>query len=76
MENKKLILNCDCVGGKKYCGYIRVYDYGENDIDLSVYSAPEKKFFGVYLKKKSVKELIKFLQEVCLKTKSTKKART
>lgn len=70
-------IDCDCLGGKKYCGYLRVYDYGDNDIDLSVYSIPDKKWRGVYLTEKNVKKLIKFLQNaICLPTKSTKMAKS
>ena len=69
---KKLTLNCNCVGGAKYCGKLEVIRYPGKDGDIELGVSEQGKFLikgkketerwqWVYLNKKSVEKLAKFL---------------
>ena len=71
MKNKTLKIDCECAGGRKYCGYLRIYDFGDKDIDIAFFSTYEKKWMGGgYFEEKNIKKIIKFLQGVCVKKSS------
>jgi hypothetical protein len=61
-----LILPCNCAGGKKYCGAITLLKYeGEDkDCEIGIKNISTKKINWVYLNKKSIKKIIKFLNYV------------
>ena len=58
---KKLTLNCNCVGGAKYCGKLEVIRYPGTDGDFEVGMRKGKEEIYIYLNKKSVEKLAKFL---------------
>lgn len=69
-SKKPLILSCNCVGGRKYCGYLRAYDYGDNDVDIVIYNQINKKkkiLAGIYFDEKSIEKLIQFLTKIICK---------
>jgi hypothetical protein len=53
---------CDCPGGKKWCSHLRVVDYGEGDYEIQVKGYGKIKV-SIYLSKKNIKKLIKYLQK-------------
>jgi hypothetical protein len=83
--SKSIKFDCECVGGRKYCGCLKVSDAGDGDIFFDIHqpatsiykalrppSKRKKSVAGVYLKGKSVKSLIKFLNKaICRKKKTT-----
>lgn len=69
-KDKSLTLGCNCIGGKKLCGYLRAYDYNDNDVDITIYNETGKKKkikAGIYLDKKSIEKLIQFLTNIICK---------
>ena len=62
MAKKAFTQSCKCAGGLKYCGYIRIYNFGDNDLDIAVFDKQDKKWHGVYFDEKAVKKLKAWLK--------------
>ena len=62
-KDNDFIRPCDCVGGKKYCGELRVLNYGDGDLEICI-KEPKKKVIGIYWNEESVKELKKYLDKL------------
>lgn len=59
-------LPCNCVGGKKYCGELKVLDYKDGDFQFEIINGKDGNG-RIYLNKESIKKLIKFLWKKHLK---------
>ena len=55
-------LPCNCLGGEKNCGHLKIIDYKDKDCEIQLYKYGRKKCDAIYLNKKSIEKLIKFLQ--------------
>ena len=57
-------IHCDCVAGKKYCNTLVVLDYGDKDCEIQVITGNGTTKNIVFLNEKSIKKLIKFLNNL------------
>ena len=63
---QELKLSCDCVGGKKHCGWLSVIDFeGGAEINLFMsFLGMKKCIAGVYLHEREIEKLKDFLNKL------------